>query len=421
MTIKLTPEKAVDIQKRCREMLERHEYSIRLYTQLVGKLVACEPAVPHAALFYKPLEHEKDSALKAAKGNFEEKMTLSSTAKQTISWWIDNIADSKKPVHFNPPDISLESDSSSTGWGGLVRGDERLKTGGHWSYTEQSQHINYLELQAAFLTLQCFCSTKSNIHVRLYLDNTVAVNYINNMGGKTTALTTLTQNIWMWCIRRDIWLSACHVPGVQNTEADKLSRSLSDDMEWSLDTSIFERICVQFDTPCIDLFATRVNAKVDTYISYLPDPTAVAIDAFTISWSQYNVCYAFPPFSVLGRVLQKMEEEQTDLILVAPLWTTQPWFPTLLHLLVDTPVLLPNRRPILHLANNPSKRHPIRTLRLTACRLSGITSKREEFQRQLQRSSWQLGEIPPGNNTGSISADGCHFVVNGKVIRFVHL
>ncbi|XP_060064741.1 uncharacterized protein LOC132545090 [Ylistrum balloti] len=349
-------------------------------------------------------------------------MTLSRLTRQTLSWWIDNITTSEKPVHRGQPDISLESDSSGSGWGGVVRDDPSLQTGGHWSYIEQSKHINYLELLAAFLTLQCFCGDKSAVHVSLYLDNTVAVNYINNMGGKKPELSQLTRDIWLWSIRRNIWLSACHLPGSQNTRADNLSRKLSDDMEWHLAADIFEDLCLRFNRPCVDLFATRVNTQVNSYVSYLPDPTAIAIGAFTIPWSNFHMCYAFPPFSVLGRVLQKVEEEETpDILLVAPLWTTQPWFPALLRLLIDNPVILPNSRPILHLINKPGAIHPLQNLRLIACRLSGKVSKNEEFHRSLQTLSSPLGGNQLKSNMGSISANGCHFVVGDRLIHFVHL
>jgi hypothetical protein len=69
-------------------------------------------------------------------------------------------------------------------------------------------------LKAAFLFLKCFSATKNNIHVQLMLDNMVAVNYINKMGGRTPSLNTITRDVWSWCIDRNIWLTACHLPGV---------------------------------------------------------------------------------------------------------------------------------------------------------------------------------------------------------------
>lgn len=47
-----------------------------------------------------------------------------------------------------------------------------------------NNEINYLEMRAAFLGLQAFCSKDHNIHVLLRLENATAVAYINNMGLK---------------------------------------------------------------------------------------------------------------------------------------------------------------------------------------------------------------------------------------------
>ena len=44
--------------------------------------------------------------------------------------------------------------------------------------------------------------------------------------------------IWLWCMDRDIWLSARHVPGVDN-EADFSSRNFSENVEWKVNEEIF--------------------------------------------------------------------------------------------------------------------------------------------------------------------------------------
>ena len=55
----------------------------------------------------------------------------------------------------------------------------------------------------------------------------------------------------------------------------------------------------------IDLFASRLNRQVETFVSWKPEPEAWAVDAFSLNWKDI-VFYAFPPFSVLGQVLTKI-------------------------------------------------------------------------------------------------------------------
>ena len=58
--------------------------------------------------------------------------------------------------------------------------------------------------------------------------------------------------------------------------------------------------------PTIDLFASRVNAKLPTNVSWKPDPFARYVQAFTVNWALYPF-HAFPPFVLVGRCLQKLE------------------------------------------------------------------------------------------------------------------
>ena len=98
-----------------------------------------------------------------------------------------------------------------------------------------------------------------------------------------------------------------------------------DKTERSLDQSEFFRILKIHDCqPTVDLFASRLNAKLPKYVAWTPDPDAWKIDAFSFSW--HNQCmYAFPPFSVISKVVMKAARDGADLVLVMPEWTAQPW------------------------------------------------------------------------------------------------
>lgn len=51
-----------------------------------------------------------------------------------------------------------------------------------------------------------------------------------------------------------------------------------------------------WSNPDVDMFATRLNAKLPCYVAWKPDPGAIAIDAFTTNLSGYTLIYCFPPF-----------------------------------------------------------------------------------------------------------------------------
>ena len=92
--------------------------------------------------------------------------------------------------------------------------------------------------------------------------------------------------IWQWAIDRNIWLSAANTPGVGNYEADQLSRNLNPNREWSVSDEEFSQMLKAFPfRRTIDLFASRVKAKLPTYASWKPDPFARYVDAFTVNWA----------------------------------------------------------------------------------------------------------------------------------------
>ena len=97
---------------------------------------------------------------------------------------------------------------------------------------EQQYHINYLESKAVLLGLKSLCSGMQNKHIRIQSDNTTTVAYLNAMGGITSLnCNDMAIQIWEWCSQRNIWISASHIPGSINVEADKESRKINDSTE----------------------------------------------------------------------------------------------------------------------------------------------------------------------------------------------
>ena len=163
--------------------------------------------------------------------------------------------------------------------------------------------INYLELMAIKHGLVTLYSSHSDAHIKLLVDNMTAVAYINNMGGG--GLTLLCNNtareLWNWCIERNIWLTTCHIPGIQNDLADKLSQKFSDRTEWKLNPQVFRMLSEALGRPDIDLFASRHSCQNKPCVSLYPDPESCSVDAMSISWENKFV-YLFPPFSMITEI-----------------------------------------------------------------------------------------------------------------------
>ena len=123
--------------------------------------------------------------------------------------------------------------------------------------------------------------------------------------------------------------------------ADFLSRGKFLPSEWTLNPLIFRQICqVIVPQPEIDLFASTLNFQLPKYCARCRDPQAWRVDALSFPWSGLPL-YAFPPFSILPTVLEKIAREGADVALVAPFWPQRPWFLKLFSLLAGRPRALP--------------------------------------------------------------------------------
>ena len=158
-------------------------------------------------------------------------------------------------ITHGQPSNTLTTDASQHGWGAVYND---TSTGGFWSDEEKFHHINYLELLAVFMGLQTLCKTNYNTHLRILTDSTTAIAVLNHMGTSHSApCNHLGREIWEWCINREIWLSAAHIPGVHNIQADLESRRTNDNTEWMLDTTSLGNALSQLSLRLtIDLFAS---------------------------------------------------------------------------------------------------------------------------------------------------------------------
>lgn len=423
MRVSLTPDKASSIKHACQKLLVDKQPTIRTVSRVIGLLVASFPGVMYGPLFYRHLEFDKTHALKLNLGNFDAVLTLSHESLAELRWWEQNVTESYCPILQGDPDIIIESDSSLKGWGGYVKSCNTA-IGGEWTPGDlDAMHINALELKAAFLALQSFCKHEQDKHVRLVMDNVTAVSYIRRMGGsKSKQCNDIAKQIWLFAMKHNLWLSSSYIKGSENTVADYNSRNFERELEWKLHPAVFHKVLTHFTITCdIDLFASRINYQLEQYVSYKPDPGAYAVDAFTLCWTKYTF-YAFPPFSVIQNVLQKVSEDQATGIIIVPFWPTQTFFPALMHMLISYPLFIGRKVNLLTLPSQPQLKHPLHhKLNLLACYVSGNVCKQQEFLHQLKTSSCTPGDQHHRSNTLVTSINGHNFAVHGIPLPLMRL
>lgn len=370
MTLELPQDKRNRVQEQIEIYSRKKRCKIRDFAKFVGTLIACRPAIQYGMAHTKEFEREKQLALLQVDDNYEGFMRIKDSLQPDLLWWSKSILYRTYDIANKGFDMEIFSDASLTGWGISCNGQ---RANGHWNIEEKRHYINYLELLSAFFGLKCFANDMKNSKILLRIDNTTAISYINRMGGtKFAKLNKLAKDIWEWCEIRNIWIYASYISSRDNKEADHESRKLAKETEYELSHKAFQNITDALGTPEIDLFATRTNTKCEKFISWARDPEAVAVDAFTVNWKEFYF-YAFPPFVMLPKVLQKTRTEGSTGIVVAPFWPAQPWYPLFLAMLESEPLILNPNKSLLRSPNR--QMHPLwRKITLVVGKLSGSLS-----------------------------------------------
>ena len=260
---------------------------------------------------------------------------------------------------IHPPiiDTELFCGASDFAWRGVF---ETKPTGSTRSEAEKGYRINGKELLAIFYTLKSFKYDFQGKHMKFFSDKTTAVAMINKTGTcKNRALNKRAQSIWDFRQQFHIWTTASQIPGKENFEVDFESRREYEDAEWIVNPKIFNKAqkFLSFK-PQIDCFATRINTHLSEYFSRRPDAEAKSVDAFTVNWRPY-LCYLFPPFSLLPRVLQKIQVEEVQALIVAPYWPTQLWLSQISNLVPQESLIHKPAPTNLILPQDSKTKHPL--------------------------------------------------------------
>lgn len=179
------------------------------------------------------------------------------------------------------------------------------------------------------------------------------------MGGiQLPHLTNVTKQLLQWCEHRKLFMYASYIRSSDNSNADWESRRTHPDIEWQLADYAYQYqdIINNFSAPNIDLFACRINIKCPTYLSWHRDPDAYAVNAFTISWTNF-FSYAFPPFTMILKALRKIISVRATGIMIVPQWprSAKPWFPLFKNLFISNGLIFTTDENVIISANSSSR------------------------------------------------------------------
>jgi ribonuclease HI len=358
------------LQDSIRSILRKGGATAREWASVLGQSASMIHQVVLGALHRRPIQKFLQLRWRQEEGNWEEWIQANHEVTIAMEWWLvdDHVRRGVELLPFNP-DLSLYTDASFTGFGASL-GNQQLA--GVWSLQEQRLHSNNKELMAVIRAVLHFKEQLRSRQVLICSDNSATISQINHQGGtRSWALTDLTWRLWEIFDQLQCRVWARHIPGRLNVEADWLSRKGQViPSEWSLHPQALEEIWHQWGVPHIDLFATRLNSKLPLFVSPFPQEGAWAVNAFSIEWKG-ALFYAFPPWVILHEVIQKIWDNQSEVILIAPTWSTRVWYPLLIKMTIQDPIPLPQWEDLLMQPQSGRMHMDLGSLSLQAWRLSG--------------------------------------------------
>jgi hypothetical protein len=270
------------------------------------------------------------------------------------------------------------------------------------------RHINVLELLAVVLALRRLFPLVRGKLVLVGLDNVSVVSYLSKQGGlRSPSLGEEVVKLLSCCEKMQFSVRGGveHVPGADSVLADTLSlegrvsaldsKVQGSSVEWHLLSRVCQSIFVRIDRPHVDLFVSSHNFQLPAFFSRVADGLALGQDAFAQDWVGLWA-YAFPPIALVPRVLLRVSQTPScRILLVAPFWPRQLWFPKLLDLLVAEPVRLPELTNLVTISGTHQEIPwgTIQSLRLMVWQISACPSRRRDFLRRLPISLRRQGDL----------------------------
>ena len=138
------------------------------------------------------------------------------------------------------------------------------------------------------------------------------------------------------------------------------------------------------------------------------------MDAFSLPWSDF--LYLFPPVPLISKVLIKFAYDNVKHgLIICPYWPSQPWFPLLLDLLIDFPLILPAGSVQDHDSILP------RHCQFLALSIGTLPALKQEFLEKLPNVPLKVFQKRPLMGTNVIGAGSPIGVVQGKLVTGICL
>ena len=325
-TGQLTEKRQAKIKESAVQLIQAPISTCRSVARFLGRIQSADGIFPLAKARVRCVQWDFLTSCKEI-CQYDNIMFLSQSSMKELLYWSEADLSVGLPISYPESTTTLYTDACGDGIGIYFQGELISEKIPSWLL---DKHINLKELYAVDRAVELFQEDLTNSVVTVRVDNNTALSAIKRQGStRNWDIYQLVVRLLERCHQHQIVLLPIRISSAENLLADSASRQ-KDLADWKLHQNLTRRIFQTFGTPDIDLFVTNQSAQVPAYFTWhLGDPYARGIDALAqdLDWSQFNLPYAFLPFSLIPMVLQKAIAQKVDkMILVCPYWPSKTFF-----------------------------------------------------------------------------------------------
>ncbi|XP_072037394.1 uncharacterized protein [Amphiura filiformis] len=223
--VRVPEEKLRKLQEQLEKAVRSESMTLQRIQSLLGLLnFVCRAVAPGRAFMRRLID-----LTKGVKGK-STRVTIGKGAREDLKMWLEFLR------HFNGVSMFLAIDPIANSElqlftdaaGGIGMG---AFFQGHWTQMQWpgdilclNPSIAFLELYPIVVAVQLWGEKMANQRIVFRSDNQAVVAIINRKTSKCTPIMSLVRMLVMSCLRFNIMFKAKHIPGVENSIADALSR-----------------------------------------------------------------------------------------------------------------------------------------------------------------------------------------------------
>lgn len=338
--ISIPKERITRVKKDIVRILKKGSATARGLARVAGQCISMMKAILPAKLLLRNLYRCLSKKL-----SWQQNLIIDPATRTDLRWWHTALTSWNGTTYKTKCSniIQISTDASQEGWGGKLWHHPYGEAQGCWGWKIANESSNLRELQAVYLSLITFLPHIEGQQVQILTDNICTVAYINLQGGPNKKLNIIARQIWALVINNKIQISAKHLAGSQNVQADMLSR-IQSQYEWGLNLHLFQYLDRVWGPHTLDRFASFKTTLLKRYNSQYLDPQCCGVDALAQSdWGTENN-FVNAPIRLLDRILQVISSQKATATIIAPMWRAKSWCQRLRHMSIHPPIKLPKAK-----------------------------------------------------------------------------